>query len=143
MAEVQDKQSRLDKEGIEYRSTRIPGKNKYIDEINPYDKDNDSARHHDDDAHPWGKGTGKSMDYVKRNLSAPKTRMDYSAVDSRSEAGGSYDIYGTEGVEGAFQGKSGRNYLKEINFYSPDKEYGKDSVNIDTSVHGQYVNIDD
>lgn len=142
MAEI-EKQSRLDKEGIEYRSTRIPGKNKYIDEINPYDENNDSARHHDDENHPWGKGTGKSMGYAVRDLTKPKTHINYSNVDTRTEAGGSYDIYGTVGVENAFQGDSGRNFAKRINFYSPENEYGKDSVNIDESLRGQYVNIDD
>jgi hypothetical protein len=142
MAEI-DKQSRLDKEGIEYRSTRIPGKNKYIDEINPYDENSDDARHHDDPNHPWGKGTGKSMGYAVRDLTKPKTHFNYSNVDTRTEAGGSYDIYGTKGVEGAFQGDAGRDYAKKLNIYSPENAYGKDSVNIDESVRGQYVNIDD
>ena len=136
------KQSRLDKEGIEYRSTRIPGKNKYVDEINPYDENSDDARHHDDEFHPHGKGTGKSMGYAVRDLTAPKTRFNYSNVDTRSEAGGSYDIYGAKGVEGAFQGDAGREFLKKINEYNPENAYGKDSVNIDTSVRGQYVNIE-
>ena len=136
------KQSRLDKEGIEYRSVRIPGKNKYIDEVNPYDGNNDSAMHHDDDAHPHGKGTGKEMTYAIRDTSKPKTHFNYSNVDTRTEAGGSYDIYGAKGVAGAFQGDAGRNFLKRINFYSPENEYGLDSVDIDTSVKGQYVNVE-
>lgn len=134
------KQSRLDKEGIEYRGTRIPGKNKYVDTINPYDENSDEARHHDDAFHPHGKGTGKSMGYAIRDLNAPKTAFNYNNVDTRSEAGGSYDIYGAKGVEGAFQGDAGRNFVKRINFYSPENAYGKDSVVIDTSVNGQYVN---
>lgn len=109
---------------------------------NPYDENNDSALHHNDDKHPHGKGTGKSMGYVKRDVNAPKTKFDYSAVDSRSEAGGSYDIYGTQDVEGAFKGESGRNFLKRINEFSPENEYGPNSVNIDTSVRGQYINVE-
>lgn len=136
------KQSRLDKEGIEYRSTRIPGKNKYVDNVNPYDENSDDARHHDDDQHPWGKGTGKSMGYAVRDLTKPKDHINYSNVDTRSEAGGSYDIYGAKGVKGAFQGDAGREFLKRINIYGPENEYGKDSVVIDESVRGQYVNID-
>ena len=134
------KQSRLDKEGIEYRATRIPGKNKYMDEINSYDKDNDSARHHDDANHPHGKGTGRDLQMTVRDLTAPKTAFNYTNVDTRTEAGGSYDIYGVKGVEGAFQGDSGREFLKRINFYNPENSYGRDSVVIDTSVRGQYVN---
>lgn len=142
MADIDNKQSRLDREGIEYRSTRVVGKNKYVDVVNPYDGDNEDARHHDDDSHPHGKGTGKSMGYIVRSDAKGKDFIDHSNVDTRSEAGGSYDIYGTEGVEAAFQGKSGRNYLKSINTYNPERAYGKDSVDIDTSVKGQYVNVD-
>ena len=140
MADKNIGQSRLDKEGIEYRSTRIPGKNKYVDTINPYDENSDDARHHDDDQHPHGKGTGRSMGYAIKDVTKPKTHFNYTNVDTRTEAGGSYDIYGTKGVEGAFQGDSGRNFVKKINEYNPENAYGKDSVTIDTSVHGQYVN---
>ena len=80
------------------------------------------------------------MGYAIRDLSKPKTHINYSNVDTRSEAGGSYDIYGAKGVEGAFQGEAGRESLKKINIYNPENAYGKDSVNIDTSVRGQYVN---
>lgn len=142
MADKNIGQSRLDREGIEYRSTRIPGKNKYIDVVNPYNEDSEDARHHDDDKHPHGKGTGRAMGYAIKNEAAPKTFFDYSTVDTRSEAGGSYDIYGAKGVEGAFQGDAGRNFAKKINEYSPENAYGKDSVTIDTSVRGQYVNTE-
>lgn len=142
MAEKKIGQSKLDREGIEYRSTRIPGKNKYIDSVNPYDENSDEARHHDDENHPHGKGTGRSMGYAIKDENAPKTLFNYSNVDTRSNAGGSYDIYGTKGVEGAFQGDAGREFLKSINDYNPENEYGKDSVTIDTSVKGQYVNVE-
>ena len=139
MAIDEAKQSRLDKEGREYRKDRIPGKNKFIEEINEYDGDNDEALSHDDENHPWGKGTGKSMGYAVRNLSAPKTQINYSNVDTKN-GGGSYDKFGTKGVDKAFQGDSGRNYLQKLNIYGPDKAYGKESVDIDTSVKGQFVN---
>ena len=80
------------------------------------------------------------MGYAVRDLNAPKTAFNYSNVDTRTEAGGSYDIYGAKGVEGAFQGDAGREFVKRINFYNPENSYGKDSVVIDTSVNGQYVN---
>jgi len=139
MAIEERKQSRLDKEGRNYRNEQIPGKNKYADEINVYDGDNDSALSHDDENHPHGKGTGKSMGYAIRNLDAPKTQINYSNVDTKN-GGGSYDIYGTKGVSKAYQGDSGRKYLQRINIYNPDNAYGKDSVDVDTSVRGQFVN---
>ena len=131
------KQSRLDKEGINYRENEIPGKNRYSDEINPYDENNEDVLSHDD--RPWGKGTGKAMTYAKRDLTAPKTKIDYTSIITSEEAGGMYDKYGTKGVEKAFQGDSGREWAKTINEYSSMNQYGKDSVNIDTSVRGQYV----
>ena len=140
MAVAKITDNRLEKEGKNYRAERIPGKNKYLEEVNKYDADNEDAKHHDDDQHPWGKGTGKSMGYAIRNLSASKTDIDYSNVDTTTEAGGSYDIYGTKGVDKAYQGDSGRKYLQRINIYGPENQYRKDSVDIDETVRGQYIN---
>lgn len=133
------KQSRLDKEGIEYRKERIPGKNRYIVETNEYDGDSEDAKTHDDENHPWGKGTGKSMGYAVKNPNAPKTQINYSNVDTRN-GGGSYDKFGTKGVDKAFQGDSGRKYLQRLNEFNPDNEYGKESVDIDAHVKGQFIN---
>ena len=135
---AQLKQSRLDYEGINYRANEIPGKNRYEDEVNPYDENHEDARYHGDEKHPWGKGTGRSMGYAIRNLNAPKTEINYKNFDTIN-AGGSYDIYGTKGVDMAFQGDSGRNFLEKINEYNPQNAYGKNSVDIDTSVRGQYT----
>lgn len=139
MAINEAKQSRLDKEGKLYRKERIPGKNRYITELNEYDGNNEDALTHDDTEHPWGKGTGKSMGYAIRNVNAPKTQINYSNVDT-SDGGGSYDKNGTKGVDKAFQGDSGRKYLQKLNEYNKDKEYGKESVDIDSSVRGQFIN---
>jgi hypothetical protein len=133
------KLSRLDIEGRNWRETVMPGKNRYEDEVNPYSLNHDDAKTHNDDQHPWGKGNGKSMTYAVRNLNAPKTQINYSNVDTRSSAGGSYDIYGTVGVDMAYQGESGRKFLERINEYKPGAEYGKNSVDIDASKRGQYV----
>ena len=44
-----------------------------------------------------------------------------------------------KGVKGAFQGDAGREWGKTINIYSKgDKEYGPNSVAVDTSVKGQF-----
>ena len=131
--------SRLDVEGRNWRETIMPGKNRYEDEVNPYGLNSEDAKTHNNDKHPWGKGTGKSMTYAVRNLKAPKTQINYSTVDTHSSAGGSFDIYGTKGVDMAYQGDSGRKYLERINEYKPESEYGKNSVDIDTSVRGQFT----
>lgn len=139
------KQSRLDKEGIEYRKDRIPGKNKFINELNEYDGDNDEALSHDDENHPWGKGTGKSMGFaIKKPITnglPGYQNHDYNRSNvNTKDGGGSYDKFGTKGVDKAFQGDAGRNYLQKLNTYGPEAEYGKESVDIDTAVKGQFVN---
>lgn len=59
------------------------------------------------------------------------------------KGGGKYDIKGTEGVDKAFQGKSGREYLMSINKYRNGDgcEYGENSVDTSANVleHGQIV----
>lgn len=131
------KQSRLDVEGIRYRKEEIPGKNRYEDEINVYDKDNKDAQ--SQEGSPWGKGTGQDMTYAVRDLNAPKTQINYKNLNTTEEAGGMYDKYGTKGVDKAFQGDSGREWAKTINEYSTRNSYGKDSVDIDLTVRGQFV----
>ena len=131
------KQSRLDIEGVEYRENRIPGKNRYDIATNPYDENSEDALAHDDS--PWGKGTGKAMTYAVRNLTAPKSEINRKTLDTSEAAGGQYDKFGTRGVEKAFQGDSGREWAKTINIYSKDKEYGPESVDIDTTVRGQFI----
>lgn len=130
------KRSRLDNYGIEYRTERVKGKNKYAEEVNVYDENNESALAHE--GSPLGKGTGKSMGYAVRDLTAPKTQMNYSTIITTDDAGGEYDKNGTKGVEKAFQGDSGRNWAKLINTYNRETEYGLNSVDIDTTVLGQF-----
>ena len=130
-------QSRLDKEGIRYREERVRGKNKFDDVTNPYDENSKDARAQENS--PWGKGTGKAMTYAVRNLSAPKEQMNYSTLDTSDAAGGMYDKYGAKGVDKAFQGDAGREWAKKINIYGPDNAYGSNSVEIDTSVSGQFI----
>ena len=131
-------QSRLDINGIEYRAENLTNKNKYAEEVNIYDANNENALARD--GKPLGKGTGKSMGYAVRDLTAPKTQMNYSTIDTSEAAGGEYDKNGTKGVEKAFQGDSGRNWGKTINIFSKKREYGINSIDIDTSVKGQYFN---
>ena len=135
---TQAKTSRLDNEAKTYRNEKVGKLDKYVSEINEYSKDNDSARSHNDESHPHGKGTGTDMSYAVRNTDAPKTQINYSNVKT-DDAGGSYDRFGTKGVQGAFQGDSGRAFLEKVNIYGKDNAYGQDSVDIDTSVRGQFI----
>ena len=131
------KQSRLDIEGVEYRENRIHGKNRYDIVTNPYDENNEDALAHDDS--PWGKGTGKAMTYATRDLSAPKSEINRKVLDTSEAAGGQYDKFGTKGVDKAFQGDAGREWAKGINIYNKNREYGPNSVDIDTTVRGQFT----
>ena len=131
------KQSRLDIEGVEYRENRIPGKNRYDIVTNPYDENNEDALAHDDS--PWGKGTGKAMTYATRDLSAPKSEINRKVLDTSEAAGGQYDKFGAKGVDKAFQGDAGREWAKGINIYNKNREYGPNSVDIDTTVRGQFT----
>ena len=134
--------SRLDLEGIRYRKEEIPGKNRYADEINPYDENNEDVLAKNSTAkNGLGKGTGQAMGYAVRNLEAPKTQMNYSVLNTTEEAGGYYDKFGTKGIDHAYQGDAGREWAKAINTYSSNKSYGKDSVEIDLNERGQYVVI--
>ena len=128
------KQSRLDVEGQDYRKNRIPGKNRYDYVTNPYDGDHEDAKAHDDS--PWGKGTEKAMTYAVRDLS--NRQPNHHVLDTSDAAGGMYDKYGTKGVEKAFQGDSGREWGKTINIYNNTNAYGEESVDVDTSVKGQF-----
>lgn len=137
-----EKQSRLDKEGILYRDERVDSnkENRYNRLTNAYDGDNpDALAKNSDEEHPQGKGTGVEMGYVVRNVNADKHDYPYNNLVTTEEAGGYYDKNGTKGVEKAFQGDSGREWAKQINIYSRDNSYGKDSVDIDASVKGQFL----
>ena len=131
------KQSRLDAEGQEYRNNQITGKNRYDSVTNSYDGDSEDAKAHDDS--PLGKGTGKAMTYAVRDLTAPKSKINYSTLDTSEGAGGMYDKYGAKGVEKAFQGDAGREWAKTINIYNKENAYTKDSIDIDTTVKGQFI----
>ena len=61
-------------------------------------------------------------------------------TDINSGAGNVYDIDGTKGVDKAFQGDAGRNYLMfgGMNPYNAGNEYGPGSVDTTNNVQGQY-----
>ena len=122
---IEMKQSRLDKEAQEWRKEKLEtgGNNDYL-ASNPYSAEHEDALSHDDTKHPLGKGTGKSLDYVVKNEKAPKNVIAHSDINTL-EGGGSID-------------KETRNRLQMMNEYKPGKEYGKNSVDIDINLAGQY-----
>lgn len=108
-----------------------------------YSKESPYSENHKDaisDGDALGKGTrngGHSYNIPDRNK--PTTLIDYSTFDT-TDGGGKYDIEGTDGVQGAFQGPSGRNFAKRINLYSAENSYGPNSVDTSANVmDGQYV----
>lgn len=131
--------SRLDVEAKNYRSERVEGEkggNIYYNETeHEYSAEHDHAIHHDDENHPWGKGTNSPMTYAVRDLTAPKTKMNYRTVDTEN-GGGSYDIYGRTGVG------LGRNEMLSKNIYTKEYSYGQESVGVDESIRGQFVVTD-
>lgn len=129
--------NKLESKGIEKRK-ELTSKTHYQRSINEY-----SAFH--DDARSTGDPQGKGVDFEGMGFLLPNTAITADTTTmgmtfSTEQGGGKYDIEGTEGVEGAYQGKAGRDYLMTINIYDREHEYGLSSV--DTSLNvidGQYV----
>lgn len=137
------KQSNLEKIGIDEREQEFIKSPYSYNEETPY-----SATHPDAlaDGDSKGKGTGTPMTHLSLQ-DLKKGRYDEFRgwgetlnTDITNGAGGEYDIEGTKGVNGAFQGDSGRNYLAfgAVNAYNAGNEYGKESVDTSKDVPGQY-----
>lgn len=126
------KQSNLEKKGIEERNQEII-KNDYSANDEYSSTHDDALSHPDSEDKPWGKGTGHGgHTYFLPDSTKSKDQMNYSNFDTFN-GGGSYDIYGREGV-------GGRVRLTTINLYSQDNAYGVNSV--DTTLNqmdGQYI----
>ena len=137
------KQSDLERIGISEREQEFVKSPYTYDEQTPY-----SATHPDAlaDGDSKGKGTGTPLTHLSlQNLN--KGRYDEFRgwgetvnTDINNGAGNSYDIEGTKGVDKAFQGDAGRNYLAfgAVNLYNAGNEYGKESVDTSNAVPGQY-----
>ena len=129
-------QSRLEEEAIIKRKELLLHLN--------YDKENEYSDNHPDalaTGDPQGKGVGSansSYSYLLPDRKGSKTSYR-NTITTNVEAGGQYDIEGVKGLNGAFQGNSGRNFLMTINLYSNVEEYGPDSVDTTQNVlDGQY-----
>lgn len=122
--------SNLEKKGSERRNVELL-RNDY-ERNNEYSSEHEDALTHDDETHPFGKGTGEGgHKYSIPNANLSPYMMDYSNFNTQ-DGGGSYDKYGRNGI-------GGRRKLQSINLYGPDNEYGKDSVSISSDIIGQYV----
>ena len=133
-------QSNLERIGIEERLSEFAKSPYNYSEETPYSKNHPDAISDGDEK---GKGTGVDMGVLdipaEKGTHATATKM---GITMNTEAGGGkYDVEGTKGVQGAFQGNAGRNWLigsSDLNRYKPGKEYGQDSVDINREIKGQY-----
>lgn len=127
-------QTRLEQEGIDKRNETMRGNVFYsVKEAEKnYSDKHDTARTHDDDKHILGKGTGHGgHTYVVPGESKSKTMINKSNFDTEN-GGGAYDIHGRNNV-------GGRNFLKKISKYGPDKQYGIGSIDTSANIEeGQY-----
>lgn len=123
------KQSNLEKIGIERRNIEAT-RNDY-NKNNAYSAQHDTARTHDDNFHPLGKGTGHGgHTHSTPDYSLGKNR--YIPQFDTENAGGSYDKYGYKGI-------GGRQFLSTINIYNPTNQYGENYVDTSANVaDGQY-----
>ena len=134
------KQSNLENLANEERQREFVKSPYVYSETDPY-----SAEHPDAlaDGDAKGKGTGESLSHLnipeKKGTHATATMMGIT-VNTTDKAGGLYDVEGTQGVQGAFQGDAGRKYLLYggMNLYNPENEYGQESVDTSSNIPGQF-----
>lgn len=118
----------LNSEAVEYRHKHVEtgGDNRYKEgEGHEYGETSEDILSRE--GKPLGKGTGVAMGYAVKDSSAPKTRINYSVLDTKN-GGGEYDIKGKNGV-------GGRERLILMNEYSKDNEYGEDSTEVDPKTY--------
>lgn len=139
------KQSRLENIAISKRDSLII-KNEYSEiEGKEYNETHPDAL---SDGDVNGKGNGISMGYAIPEadgfyISSEGVRVqkiNYSTIvtheNGENTIGGEYDRNGNPSIK-----KSGRNGLMNINKFSPDSEYGEDSVDTTENILlGQYKN---
>lgn len=126
------KQSNLEKKAIEERNEEIIRNDyDYNDEYSSTHED--ALTHPESTDKPFGKGTGHGgHTYFLPDSNKSKDQINYSNFDTFN-GGGSYDIYGKEGV-------SGRQTLTTINLYSSDNAYGINSVDTTKNqMDGQFI----
>lgn len=133
MALNNKKQSTLEKKGIEEREREIIHSD--YNKNNAYSEEHEDAISNPEDENKYlGKGTNSGgHQHSVPNYNLPSTLFNYSNLDTHTEAGGAYDIYGRNE-------QSGRNRLKKINIYNIDNSYNINSVDTSENIDdGQYV----
>ena len=125
------KQSRLESEALLARHEAMT-KMDFQKGTNEYSSEHEDAKTHNDELHPWGKGTdGNGPVYVLPNANASKTQ--YKKGIDTTDGGGSYDKFGRNGI-------GGRQYLSTINIYNSTNAYGPNSVDTTENMsEGQYI----
>ena len=136
------KQSELERISIDERTTEFLKSPYNYNEQTPYSESHPDAIADGDNK---GKGTNSSLSHLTipttKGTHATATMMGKTVdTDINNGAGDIYDIDGTKGVNMAFQGDAGRNYLVfgGINPYNAGNEYGPNSVDTTNNITGQY-----
>jgi hypothetical protein len=121
--------TRLEIEGSQIRKDIIINKNDFNSKTEVYSEEHDSAKTHNDETHPLGKGTGHgghTHTTPKRNASkADKERIDRTQIDTEN-GGGSHDIFG-------YNNAGGRINSLRINIYNSENQYSKDLIDVSES----------
>lgn len=128
-------QQRLEKVGLDYRQNNLGKTNSQLPSNGAYTKTNKYDENHKDalaDGDALGKGTGMPMGYAVADYNAPRTQMNYSVIDTTTNAGGLYDTDGRNGM-------GGRKRLMTINRFNENNPYGENSVDTSANIaDGQY-----
>ena len=138
------KQSKLEKIGVKYRDNSLTVQGEQVNALarNDYDKNEPYSEMHEDakwsesNTDPDGKPLGRGSGNGGHKFSIPNQSMPSDLIIPQIDTehgGGSYDIWGRKEFE------SGRNYLKNISLYNEERQYGKDSVIVDSMIDGQYL----
>lgn len=127
------KQSDLEKVGFERRAEELTRSD--YNKTNMYSEEHEDAKSHDDANHPWGKGGEGDYTHTVPQAYNNATKNAIKPQIGTTNAGGSYDKFGYNGV-------GGRQFLMTISKYSSAAPYYDNGVvNIDTTANiedGQY-----
>ena len=118
--------TRLEIEGSQIRKDTVINRNVFNSKTEVYSEEHDSAKTHDDETHPLGKGTGHGgHTHTIPNRNASKTGIDRTQFDTEN-GGGSHDIFG-------YNNAGGRINSLRINIYNSENQYSEDSIDVSES----------
>ena len=124
------KQSNLERIGFDRRDVEF-ARSDYRESNEYKDGHEDTLSDSSRKDKPFGKGTSTGgHTYSVPDYSLGPNRIK-PQIDTEN-GGGSYDIYGRNGI-------GGRKWLQEISLYGPDREYGINTVDTSANIQaGQY-----